>query len=256
MNKHSYNTRGANDDESKNLTESEFIISALKSSFDESLTELKTGIINVKDVIIKNLLDDNKKLRESNDKLKTKIINLESDLNDLNQYGRRNNLEISGIPEDVKIDDLEKKAVEILNAIDIKIDMKQIEGKDIEGCHHVGKFSNNKPPRKTLVRFVNRKICLQALINRRKLRSFDTSTIGLDNTELYFNENLTPLNNKLAYLCRKLKKDKIIEKTNTRNGEVILFKFNSDEGLKVPNESFSREMFPSYNFGTTYDSIV
>ena len=113
MNKHSYNTRGANDDESKNLTESEFIISALKSSFDESLTELKTEIINLKDVIIKNLLDDNKKLRESNDKLKTKIINLESDLNDLNQYGRRNNLEISGIPEDVKIDDLEKKADEI-----------------------------------------------------------------------------------------------------------------------------------------------
>ena len=139
---------------------------------------------------------------------------------------------------------------------DIKINMKQIEGNDIEACHRVVKFNNNKPPRKTLVRFVNRKICLQALINRRKLRSFDTSTIGLDNTELYFNENLTPLNNKLAYLCRKLKKDKIIEKTNTRNGEVILFKFNSDEGLKVPNESFSREMFPSYNFGTTYDSIV
>ena len=203
MANHSYNTRNSNEDERLNLKESEFIISSLRSLFDQNFKELRSEVNDLKDVIIKELIEENKKLRESNTKLKDKVVELEGEVNELNQYGRRNNLEISGIPEDIKIDKLEEKAIEILGHVNVKI-----ESRDIEGCHRLGKLKKNSAPRKTIIRFVNRKNCLQALINRKSLRSMKSADMELGNEKIYFNENLTPVNSRLFYLCRKLRKDK------------------------------------------------
>ena len=244
MANHSYNTRNSNEDEKMISKESEFIISSLRSLFDQNFKELRSEMSDLKDVIIKDLIEENKKLRESNNKLKDKMMELESEINEINQYGRRNNLEISGIPEDIRMDKLEEKAIEILGKVNVKV-----ESRDIEGCHRLGKLKKNNTPRKTIIRFVNRKNCLQALINRRMLRTLNTADMGLGNVKLYLNENLTPENNRLAYFCRKLKKDKKISKTFTRNGVVFLTKSDDDEPLKVPNESFLRDLFPEYDFG-------
>ena len=66
----------------------------------------------------------------------------------------------------------------------------------------------------------------------------------------YFNENLTPVNSRLFYLCRKLRKDKKIAKAFTRNGKVFLSTSDDafEEPLKVPNEMFLRKTFPEYDF--------
>ena len=59
---------------------------------------------------------------------------LETDLNKHDQYSRRNNLDIKGIPGSVSDDQLEKKIIEIFNQINVKINKF-----DIEECHHMGK---------------------------------------------------------------------------------------------------------------------
>ena len=132
MANHSYNTRNSNKDERLNSKESENIVSPLRSSFDQNFKELRSEVNDLKDVIIKDLIEKNKILRESNTKLKDKVVELEGEINELNQYGRRNNLEISGIPEDIKIDKLEEKAIEILGH------SVKVESRDIEGCHRLG----------------------------------------------------------------------------------------------------------------------
>ena len=60
-------------------------------------------------------------------------------------------------------------------------------------------------PKKTIVRFTNRKrkFAKQVLYNRKKLKSIDKSTLGLTN-DVFINENLNPVNNRIAYYCRKL----------------------------------------------------
>ena len=45
------------------------------------------------------------------------------------QYGRRNNLEITGIPDDVDGQNLEEKVIEFLDKI--------------EACHRIGKSKNS-----------------------------------------------------------------------------------------------------------------
>ena len=82
-----------------------------------------------------------------------RIVDLERKLADSQLYQRRNNIEISGIPESITQDKLEKTVVNIANAINV-----DISEYDIEACH---RLKNNNPTgtAKTIVRFTNRKIC-------------------------------------------------------------------------------------------------
>ena len=64
----------------------------------QNITSLKDEVINLKDIIIKNLQDENKRLKTKVNALENKIIDLEIQNNNVDQYSHRNNIEISGIP--------------------------------------------------------------------------------------------------------------------------------------------------------------
>ena len=87
--------------------------------------------------------------------MENKIIDLEIQNNNLDQYNysRRNNVEISGIPQSVSDNQLEEKVVDILKAIDVNITTNEIEA-----CHRLGKKKKN-----VTVRVITRKHCLKAL---------------------------------------------------------------------------------------------
>ena len=76
---------------------------------------LDTKLLNLKDVIIKNLQIENERLRKKVNVLENNVSTIESEHNSLEQYGRRNNIEITGIPDNVPNQILEEKIVDILN---------------------------------------------------------------------------------------------------------------------------------------------
>ena len=94
---------------------------------------LDNELLNLKDVIIKNLQAENQRLRKKVNVLENKILTPEREHNSLEQYGRRNNIEITGIPDSVPDQNLEEKVVDILNEITVNV-----SAKDIEACHRVG----------------------------------------------------------------------------------------------------------------------
>ena len=55
-------------------------------------------------------------------------------MNQVEQYGRRNNIVISGIPDDVADDDLEDVVTSIMQDVDVIV-----RNSDIEPCHRIGK---------------------------------------------------------------------------------------------------------------------
>ena len=75
---------------------------------------------------------------------------LEINGNHLEQYERRNNLETTGIPDDVSDENLEEKAIQVLSEIQVNV-----SSSDIEACHRIGKSKNSS--KKTIVQFINRK---------------------------------------------------------------------------------------------------
>ena len=61
-------------------------------------------------------------------------------------------------------------------------------------------------PKNTIVRFVNRKSCYAALSKKLDLRLIDKVKLGFPEANLFFNENLTPYDQKLAWKCREPKR--------------------------------------------------
>ena len=71
------------------------------------IDSLKDEISNLKDTVIKRLQEENQILRQKCNKLEAKIVKLETEQNSLAQYGRRNNIVISGIPDSIDDSNLE-----------------------------------------------------------------------------------------------------------------------------------------------------
>ena len=130
-------------------------LSKVESNLMQNITNLKDEVINLKDIIIKNLQDENKRLKTKVNVLENKIIDLEIQNNNVDQYSRRNNVEIPGISQSVSDNQLEQKVVDTLKAIDVNITKNEIEA-----CHRLGKKNKN-----VIVRVTNRKHCLKALRN-------------------------------------------------------------------------------------------
>ena len=251
---HGYNTRNnssispiaeepssetiSNDSE---ISETAMLIKNLEKNMNSRFDGLDKEIINLKEVIIKNLQIENERLRKKVDDLENKIEIIESDHNALEQYGRRNNIEITGIPNSVSDQNLEKEVVDILKEINVVV-----SANDIEACHRMGPPKNES--KKTIVRFVNRKHAKKALINRKNLRNITAQK------NVFINENLTVRNNKIAYLSRKLKRSGHVEKAYTKDGitHVPNPDINRGKIIKIYHVKELFNLFPDYDFGENH----
>ena len=95
-----YNTKSKEMGDSKLLDE----ISKLREWWVEDLksfTDIKNKTINFKEVIMKNLQNKNKEKGKTQKKIWEKTINLEFKSNSVEQYGRWNNIEITGVPVNI-----------------------------------------------------------------------------------------------------------------------------------------------------------
>ena len=132
-------------------------IANLQSDLSEKITNLTTEVrstkgevINSKDVTIVRLQDEKELLRSKCNKLENSFLGI---IHQVKQYGRRNNIIISGIPEDISDNDLESKDVDV-----------DINSSDIQACHRIGKPDRRTASKKTIVRFINSKYCKKVLL--------------------------------------------------------------------------------------------
>ena len=85
-------------------------LNQIESNLESNITEqVNKSILSVKDSIITALRDDNKMLQAKVEFLERKLAESEKSFNRLDQYNRRNNLEIQVIPSVVGDEDLEDK---------------------------------------------------------------------------------------------------------------------------------------------------
>ena len=65
-------------------------LSKVESNLIQNITNLKDEVINLKDIINKNLQDENKRVKIQVNVLKNKIVDLEIEKNNVDQYSRWN----------------------------------------------------------------------------------------------------------------------------------------------------------------------
>ena len=149
--------------------------------------------------------------------LEEKVETLEVEADRREQYTRRPNLRISGIPEttnevtnDLVITTIKKMGIENLGA------------SDLERSHRIGQKTDNRdrPHRRTIiVRFRSEAVRDDVYRSRTKLKNHNQHH---RDEQVYINEDLTSKRAALAYKARSLKKENKINDCWTYTGRVLV----------------------------------
>ena len=108
-----------------------------------------------------------------------------------------------------------------------------IQSEEIETCHRSGKTERKTKCKRTIIRFVNRKHCKKALLNKKKLSNINNNKFSFNaETKVYINENLTPMNESITFNCRKPKRSNIIHACYARERIVHIKQEQSSSHLQ------------------------
>ena len=221
-----------------NFIQSQLNISSVNVENDE-IPKLNEKINFLEQSVMKIFLDHKKNLTEIQnlkDELNDaweNVYYIERDLNQLQQYSCRENVEICGIPDVVGHDDLEVTV--------IKIGVKDLEHYEIAACHRLKKVNKNQPAN-VIVRFTNRKRVYQCLKNRKHLRQAIPKY-----PNIYIIENLCPKYRSIFDTCSKLRREGKIKSLWSYNG-TVQFKTTDDKNErsnKIFHFSDLEEHFPN-----------
>ena len=158
-----------------------------------------------------------------------------ADANDtLEQYTRRANLIIDGIPESHDGEDTDEKVLAIVND---KLGMNPpLQRHDLERSHRLGRRDDRQGrPRKraVIVRFRSERLRDEVYRVRTKLKVHNQEQ---RDAPLYINDDLTARRAKLAFDCRLLKKERKIADCWTAYGKVLIKDLNNKVEIKTSLE--------------------
>ena len=176
----------------------------------KNITDLKKEIADKKAEIDERKAE-NVKLKEE---IETMNISIESKMNDIEQYSRKNNIRISGMPE-TGIETAEAtthRVVQKMNEVFPDLDLQQSH---IDIAHRMGKHQKDKH-RQIIVKF-NSRMKKDQIIRKRKL---------LKGTDIFISEDLTPTN-QLVLACIRRKMPDEVEQSWSKGGR-LYYKLKSD----------------------------
>ena len=130
-----------------------------QGKFNNILNQLKNDLNDLKSKLCR-LHPDLHISRNVNDKLSDKLAVLQRKCYVNEQYSRREFLEISGIPAEVGDKDIEKKVLEVLDAISAPVNTDLVED-----CHLI---PSKGSPKKFILKLSRRKDSRRVLLNKKK----------------------------------------------------------------------------------------
>ena len=189
------------------------ILKNIERSGDENKVKEAVNII-FQNQTFKNTIYENIQSKISS--LEFEIVDLQTRMDDIEQYSRRNCLKFSGIHEE-RNENTDKSILNIVNKIvlkdsDIKLDMSRIDR-----THRVGPERNGRP-RDIVVKFLSYRDRDVVFRNKKNLKSFNRNPSNRD--RVFINEALTRPRAKLFAQARRLQKENLIESTWTIDGRI------------------------------------
>ena len=230
-------------------------IAVWKKEYQLEIETLRAEVIEIKEsqAFICNQYDSLKaeydKLIEVNTLLKEEISNLKSQaaalktqeikdsikVDELEQYGRRQNLEIVGVPEKEN-ENTNAIVLEVAKMLDV-----DIMSSHISTSHRLPKKKassrNNSGSSPIIVRFTSRDIKNQIYANRKMARFVDLKNFSVSDTKnIFVNENLTPTRKQLFWKTKQEVKNNSWKYIWTHNGNVLVKKDDNATITAIKNE--------------------
>ena len=164
-----------------------------------------------------------KRMKIENSQLKQAAnINIRK-VDEMEQYGRRENIRIHGVPEIIgNRDDGEKVALEIAEKLNIKL-----KTDDIQRAHRLGwRKRTMQKPRPIIVRFISYKKRNEFMFAKSRLKEIENYT------NCFITEDLTPLRSKLLHYVKNECENKFVM-VHTMNGKIRCKKSAKSQGQQA-----------------------
>lgn len=183
--------------------------------------------------------------------LTNELNQLKKSMNDLEQYSRRDCLEIHGVPATDKenTSEIVVNVAKLLN-VDLKPD-------DISVSHRLGTRKSDSGKQQTpgiIVKLTRRELREKLYSARKHLRDKTTNDIGYTRIapqKLFINESLTSSNQKLFSSCLKAKREYGYKFLWTNYGKILMRKDGSSPVVNIRNEIDLNHRIKN-DYGDTY----
>ena len=158
-------------------------------------------------------------------------------IDSLEQYGRRQNLEITGIPVK-KNENTNKIVMEVANLLNVEIFPEQVSTSHrIASRTNKHKDSESQPPPPIIARFVNRDVPNELCYNPKLANNLDLKGFSVEGTQrIFINENLTQARKKLFWMVKQKAKRADYKYFWTMNGNIYTRKHNDSNALIIKGE--------------------
>ena len=215
-----------------------------RDSFDQLTLQLSTTVhkIDKMEEKVQKLTDELAISKNVNSVLKNSVTMLQRKMNNAEQYGRRENVEVSGVPHNAQ--NLEEKLIALLKKIDVNV-----KPSDIAACHPLKREGT------AIIRFVNRKNADLALKNSKRLKNLDNSDVWGKRCVNFINSNLSPANLKLRWQWKVLKAKQLIHSFGVDTRGVWLKKSENQPKKRIEIEADLDIFLPGdVSFETFYNN--
>lgn len=184
-----------------------------------TIASLKTTLVGLEKQCAKNEKDlDN--ARKTIDEQIEEIAELYDLQDQLEQYTRKNSLEIHGVPESA-YSSTEEAVLKLAEALEVPV-----RSQDIEISHKLP----NKGTKAIIVKFVSHKMKSQLYkerVNLKNVRVSDlfpsaTSATRAEATRIFLNENLTSYRRKIVKRANEMKRDGLLLSVWTLDGKIFV----------------------------------
>ena len=186
----------------------------LKESQNEVKSDIKSleAIVREKNDALVTMQQELSKYKAENKLLSTKLEQVENDLDNMEQYARRNSIRISGITER----DDENVYSDVIGLFKKELSV-EMHPNLIDRAHRLGAKGKGKD-RNIIVKFTSYQARQKVFEARKKLRTHNEKS----SKAIYINEDLTQKRAKLLYQARELKKEGKIKDCWTHDGRIIV----------------------------------
>lgn len=194
---------GIDDGNEDELTPGEVrLMKGFETLLSRAVSQISSEFLVVKEKIASleqenlSLKDRTTALERENADLRGQIITTQGRTDDLEQYSRRNNVIITGVPE-IERENRYDTANRIMSAL--TYELKLI---DIDDCHRIHPRKNTQGPRPFVIKFVNRHMKRDFLAHCRRIRPTAELFGGSKGKPVYAGDHLTPKTTTLKNYAR------------------------------------------------------
>ena len=150
-----------------------------------------------------------------NCKLYERITDLERRMNEVDQYSRRECLDVSGIPSNVTNNNLETTVLKILEKFG-----SPVAPENVEAIHRLKSFNNSN---RVILKLSRRKDVFRIFSSNNKLKGIDLSDLNIEKgTKIYINESLCNAYKSMWNECKSLKTRGLIHSYWVYNGKLSI----------------------------------